>query len=91
MVGGVPFSPATHAWFEASFAAAHEEPAALVAAVVALGALFQERRRRALRIARIDGVPSLDSPLRDAFLRAGFRAEYKGPALDRFATASDRV
>lgn len=74
-----------------TFAAAHEEPGALAAAAAALGALFLERRRRALRIERIDGVPSLDSPLRDAFLRAGFRAEYKGLALDRFAAASDRA
>jgi ATP-dependent Lhr-like helicase len=74
-----------------SFAAAHEEPGTFTAAIGALGALFLDRRRRALRIERVDGVPALESPLREAFLRAGFRAEYKGLALDRFAAVSDRV
>jgi ATP-dependent Lhr-like helicase len=58
---------------------------ALVVAVRALGGLLLDRRRRALRIERIDGRPALDSPLRPAFEAAGFRAEYKGLALDRFS------
>jgi len=67
-----------------TFAAAHEEPGALDAAAAALRALLLDRRRRTLRVERIDGEPALESPLRDALLRAGFRAEYKGLALDRF-------
>jgi ATP-dependent Lhr-like helicase len=67
-----------------SFAAAHEEPGALDAAAGALRALLLDRRRRALRVERVDGVPALESPLRDAFLRAGFRADYKGLSLERF-------
>jgi ATP-dependent helicase Lhr and Lhr-like helicase len=54
-------------------------------AASALRAILADRRRRALRIERIDGEPALDSPLRCAFEAAGFRAEYKGLALDRFA------
>jgi ATP-dependent Lhr-like helicase len=73
----------------ASFAPAHDEPGALDAAAAALGELRLDRRRRALRIERIDGAPALASPLRDAFLRAGFRADYKGLTLDRFAAAPD--
>jgi ATP-dependent Lhr-like helicase len=57
---------------------------ALVAAAAALRGVFVDRRRRALRLERIDGEPALASPLRPAFERAGFRAEYKGLALDRF-------
>jgi len=74
-----------------SFAAAHDEPGALEAAAATLRALLLDRRRRSLRLERIDGVPALESPLRDAFLRAGFRAEYKGLALDRFAASHDSV
>jgi ATP-dependent Lhr-like helicase len=73
-----------------TFAAAHDEPGAFDAAAAALRALLLDRRRRALRIERIDGAPALESPLRDAFLRAGFRAEYKGLALDRFAPPPDQ-
>jgi ATP-dependent Lhr-like helicase len=58
---------------------------ALASAAGALRGLFVDRRRRALRIERIDGEPALDSPLRGAFEAAGFRAEYKGLAMDRFA------
>ena len=72
----------------ASFAAAHDGPERLVAAARALRALLLDRRRRALRIERIDGESALTSPLRDAFLRAGFRADYKGLTLDRFGAAS---
>jgi ATP-dependent Lhr-like helicase len=50
-----------------------------------LRGLLADRHRRTLRIERIDGAPALDSPLRVHFERAGFRAEYKGLALDRFA------
>jgi ATP-dependent Lhr-like helicase len=56
----------------------------LVRAASALRGVFADRRRRALRLERIDGEPALGSPLRPAFERAGFRAEYKGLALDRF-------
>jgi ATP-dependent helicase Lhr and Lhr-like helicase len=63
-------------------AAGGSETAALAAG--ALCGLLADRRRRALRIERIDGEPALASPLRSAFERAGFRAEYKGLALDRF-------
>ena len=65
---------------------------AVTAAARALRGLLADRRRRALRIERIDGEPALDSPLRAAFEQAGFRAEYKGLALDRFAAerAPDR-
>ena len=58
---------------------------AFVSAAGALRQLLLDRRRRALRIERIDGEAALDSPLRGAFEQAGFRAEYKGLALDRFA------
>ncbi|RIL06815.1 MAG: DEAD/DEAH box helicase [Proteobacteria bacterium] len=58
---------------------------ALARAVGALRSLLLDRRRRALRIERIDGEPALDSPLRALFEHAGFRAEYKGLALDRYA------
>ena len=60
------------------------EGEALVLAARALQGLFADRRRRALRIERIDGEPALTSPLRGAFEAAGFRAEYKGLALGRF-------
>jgi ATP-dependent Lhr-like helicase len=66
---------------------------AFVSAAAALRQLLLDRRRRALRIERIDGEPALDSPLRAAFEQAGFRAEYKGLALDRFAAerSTDRT
>jgi hypothetical protein len=59
----------------------------------ALRGLLADRRRRALRIERIDGEHALDSPLRSAFEQAGFRAEYKGLALDRFGAerSTDRA
>lgn len=70
-----------------SFAAAGDGEALAIAAG-ALRGLLADRRRRALRIERIDGEPALDSPLRGAFEAAGFRADYKGLALDRFAAES---
>jgi ATP-dependent Lhr-like helicase len=60
-------------------------PEALTRAAEALRGLFADRRRRALRVERIDGAPALEAPGRAAFERAGFRAEYKGLALDRFS------
>jgi ATP-dependent Lhr-like helicase len=60
----------------------------LARAASALRGLLADRSRRALRIERIDGDAALESPLRPAFEAAGFRAEYKGLALDRFAAAS---
>jgi ATP-dependent Lhr-like helicase len=56
----------------------------LAHAGTALRGLLADRRRRALRIERIDGEPALDSALRPHFEAAGFRAEYKGLTLDRF-------
>ncbi len=72
----------------ASFATAHEAPEVLIAAARAVRVLLLDRRRRALRIERIDGESALTSPVRDAFLHAGFRADYKGLTLDRFAAES---
>jgi ATP-dependent Lhr-like helicase len=72
-------------------AAGGNEVVALAAG--ALRGLLADRRRRALRIERIDGESALDSPLRSAFEQAGFRAEYKGLALDRFGAerSTDRA
>jgi ATP-dependent Lhr-like helicase len=72
-------------------AAGGSEMVALAAG--ALRGLLADRRRRALRIERIDGEPALDSPLRTAFEQAGFRVEYKGLALDRFGAerSTDRA
>jgi ATP-dependent Lhr-like helicase len=53
-------------------------------AAAALPRLFAERRRANLRIEQIDGAPALRSPLAENFLRAGFRADYKGLVLDRY-------
>jgi ATP-dependent Lhr-like helicase len=64
------------------------EGEALARAASALRELLADRRRRSLRIERIDGDDALDSPLRPAFEAAGFRAEYKGLALDRYAAAA---
>ncbi len=61
---------------------------ALALAARALRGVLADRRRRALRIEKIDGEAALDSPHRAAFEQAGFRAEYKGLALDRFAAES---
>jgi ATP-dependent Lhr-like helicase len=66
-----------------SFEAAGEGESLAIAAG-ALRGVLADRRRRALRIERIDGAPALESPLRHAFEAAGFRADYKGLALDRF-------
>jgi hypothetical protein len=57
--------------------------------VGALRGLFADRRRRALRIERIDGDAALASPLRAAFERGGFRAEYKGLSLERFTAETE--
>jgi ATP-dependent Lhr-like helicase len=65
-----------------------EDPESLLRAAQALRGLFVDRRRRALRIERIDGEPALSSPLRAPFELAGFRSEYKGLALDRFVAAA---
>ena len=66
---------------------------AVALAAGALRGLLADRRRRALRIERIDGEPALASPLRSAFEQAGFRAEYKGLVLDRFGAelSADRT
>jgi ATP-dependent Lhr-like helicase len=67
--------------FPAAEPAAEAEGMRLAAAV--LPRLFAWRRRRSLRIAEIDGVPAARSPFFSAFAHAGFRADYKGIALDR--------
>jgi ATP-dependent helicase Lhr and Lhr-like helicase len=57
------------------------EPArarSLEALVRALAGLVDSGRRRALLLARIDGVEAERSPLRDAFVAAGFAAGIKG-------------
>lgn len=59
----------------------------LALAAGALRGVLRDRRRRALRVERIDGAPALASPLRGAFEAAGFRADYKGLALDRFGAS----
>ena len=45
--------------------------------------LFRHRPRTTLRVERIDDRAAPTSPWRDAFVRAGFRAEYKSLVLDR--------
>src|SRR5262249_2518958 len=52
-----------------------DDAGVLSAALRALGGLFADRRRRALRLERIDGTSALVSPLRALFLGAGFRAD----------------
>jgi ATP-dependent Lhr-like helicase len=64
------------------------EGEALAIAAGALRALLADRRRRALRIERIDRDPALDSPLRSAFEAVGFRPDYKGLSLDRYAAVA---
>jgi len=66
---------------------------ALARAAGALRRLFRQRRRRSLRIERIDGEPAARSALADTFLEAGFRADYKGLVLERSdaLAASDRA
>ena len=64
------------------------EDEVLARAAAALGANFPEPRRRSLRIEWIDEVPADRSPLRDLFLAAGYRAEYKALVFDRFAGGS---
>jgi ATP-dependent Lhr-like helicase len=60
--------------------------AVLERAARTLSALFRQRRRASLRIEAIDGAPALASPWARAFLRAGFRSDYKGLVLERSAT-----
>jgi ATP-dependent Lhr-like helicase len=52
-------------------------------AAVALRDLFRQRRRAALRVETIDAEAAPTSRWADAFLRAGFRADYKGLVLER--------
>jgi ATP-dependent Lhr-like helicase len=49
----------------------------------ALRGLFQQRRRRSLRIEEIDGDPALASRFAPAFRAAGFRSEYRSLVLER--------
>jgi ATP-dependent Lhr-like helicase len=76
----------------ASFAPAdpaRAEPVMRLAAA-ALRQLFAHRRRRSLRIDAIDGVPAARSPWAQALVGAGFRADYKGMALDRSEAVARR-
>jgi ATP-dependent Lhr-like helicase len=61
------------------------ESEALARAAGALRQLFRQRRRRSLRIERIDGEAAARSALAGIFLEAGFRADYKGLVLERSA------
>jgi crotonobetainyl-CoA:carnitine CoA-transferase CaiB-like acyl-CoA transferase len=62
------------------------DPAArLTQAARALSQLFRDRGRKAIRIEQIDGHPARDSEFAEAFVQAGFRADYKGLVLERFA------
>jgi ATP-dependent Lhr-like helicase len=56
---------------------------ALARAAGALRQLFRQRRRRSLRIERIDGEAAARSALAGIFLEAGFRSDYKGLVLER--------
>ena len=53
----------------------------LTLAVRALGELVADGRLRELVIARVDGRPIAESPLREALLAAGLRPGYRGLAL----------
>ncbi len=64
---------------------APDPEAALESAVRGLHGLFDDRRRRPLRIEQIDGEPAARSPRAEAFARAGFRPGYKGLELERRA------
>jgi len=59
-------------------------------AAAALRQLFAQRRRRSLRIDAIDGVPAVRSAWAESLLAAGFRADYKGMALDRSEALAPR-
>ncbi len=51
----------------------------------ALTQLFRDRSRKAVRIEQIDGETARESEFSEAFVQAGFRADYKGLVLERFA------
>ena len=53
-----------------------------------LASRFFDRRRRGVRIETIDGASAEQSPHREAFFAAGFRAEYKSLVFDRYAEGS---
>ncbi|MFI5254941.1 MAG: ATP-dependent DNA helicase, partial [Candidatus Limnocylindrales bacterium] len=57
------------------------DPEAAHEAVGALARLVAEGRLRSLEVGRVDGLAVADSPLRDAFGAAGFRASYRGWVL----------
>ncbi len=57
----------------------------LVQAARGLGRAAHLSRRRSLRVETIDGESALDSPLAETFVRAGYRRDYKGLELDRYA------
>jgi ATP-dependent Lhr-like helicase len=52
-------------------------------AAKALHGVFEHRRRAALRIETIDGESATSSVWAEAFVRAGFRSDYKGLVLER--------
>jgi ATP-dependent helicase Lhr and Lhr-like helicase len=88
LVDGVPAIFLERSVRHALTFAAVGEGEATTHAAGALRGLFVDRRRRALRLERIDGVDARASHLRASFERAGFRPEYKGLVLDRFVIES---
>jgi ATP-dependent Lhr-like helicase len=62
---------------------------AMERAAFALRQLFAHRRRRTLRIERLDGERASASPFAPAFAAAGFRADHKGLVLDRSEALRD--
>jgi ATP-dependent Lhr-like helicase len=65
----------------ASFRSHASGPDALTAAAGALVRLKRYGRRRSLLIERVDGVPALDSGLKDLLVAAGFEPDYNGLVL----------
>jgi ATP-dependent Lhr-like helicase len=65
----------------ASFRSHASGPDALTAAAGALVRLKRYGRRRSLLIERVDGVPALDSGLKDVLVAAGFEPDYNGLVL----------
>ena len=79
---------AQRVWTFATDEPGDAEPA-LGRAVRALAGLFRDRTRTSLRVEEIDGEPAVGSPWAGLFVRAGFRAGYKGLELDRWGGAED--
>ncbi len=60
---------------------AADDPEVAVAAIRALAGLLEDRRVRELIIAKVDGLPVGESPLRDRLIGAGFSSAYRGLTL----------